>query len=180
MRYTELRILSRVVYVWFVVCLFITHYGPFTFVLQDLYLYKVYSQNKQVGNLMTLFYLPPKNASRRVFLTVLLHSLLSNSIHFYLFASEEMPKMKKSSRSLNNNFLLRFNSGVKMIFIFCLQIKNSSFQGARQLFSPHSNSPAVPRLRSDRYYWVPYTPYLPLSVTSFEIYRGLLLQTISS
>lgn len=62
---------------------------------------------------MTLFYFPPKNAFRRVFLTVLLHSLLSNSIHFYLFASEEMPKAKKSSRSLNN-FLLRFDSSLEL------------------------------------------------------------------
>lgn len=36
-----------------------------------------------------------------------------------------------------------FVSGVKTVFIFCLQIKNPSFQGARQLFSPHSNFPAV-------------------------------------
>lgn len=82
---------------------------------------------------------------------MLLSLLVANLIHCHLLTSEEMPKKRNSLKSLHNKFsVIQFVvSRVEMAFIFCLQIENSSFQGARQLFSPHSYSPAVPGLRSE-------------------------------
>lgn len=88
---------------------------------------------------MTLFSLSQKRLLKKS-LTVLLSLLVSNLIHFHLLTSEEMPKRRNSLKSLHNKFsVIQFVvSRVEMTFVFCLQIENSSFQGAWQLFSLHS------------------------------------------